>query len=63
LLSNCCGSCEVDADDSHCYQVIDHIAVITDEDIDHMVDEFIKEETRAWQEHLDAAAAAAAAAA
>jgi len=52
--------CRADADDSELYQVIDHVCVITDEDTDLMVDEFIAAETRAWQEHLDATAATAA---
>ena len=60
LLLSCCSSCEVDADDSELYQVIDHVSIVTDEDTDLMVDEFIAAETRAWQEHLDATAAAAA---
>ena len=61
LLLSCCSSYEVDADDSQLYQVIDHVSIVTDEDTDLMVDEFIAAETRAWQEHLDAAGAAAAA--
>ena len=50
----------MDAGDSELYQVIDHVSIITDEDTDLMVDEFIAAETRAWQKHLDATAAAAA---
>jgi len=60
LVLSCCGSYEVDAEYSELYQVIDHVSVITDEDTDLMVDEFIAAETRAWQEHLDAAGAAVA---
>jgi len=58
-LLSCCGRHEVDDgdDDSERYEPVDCANVISD-DIDRMVDEFIAAETRAWQHHLDAGAAA-----